>query len=731
MSQSTKAKSQSQIQFSILVGVSIGLLTVFAIAYGADWIEALVRPTTYHWWGLAVFLLAVVGYLKIFPESTPRTKPLIIGILLALLIRLTLWRALVALNWGENVQSALASAILFSAEFIVVLGTGIQLFLSLGEKDRRDEGECSEFWVKEQGYGPTVDILIPTLNEPTFILRRTLLGCRALDYPNFRIFLLDDGNRTEVEMLAQELSCYYIARPTHEHAKAGNLNYAITQTDGELITVFDADFIPTRNFLTRTVGCFRRERVGLVQTHQRFFNHDIVARALGVEHIFPHQVEPSARLSQKIWDGAGGCFCYGSSFLVRRSALAEVGGFVREALIEDYYTAIQLSAHQFDVIYLDESLSGGLVPDEMAGYIAQRQRWGGGTVQGLHFAKSGLWTAGLKPRLRWVHVEALLYWFSGLSRVCYLLLPLITYLFTIVPFRSRFSSFPENIYDLLYFVLPFIVCFFSSHAWLNHRSQSVFWADNFEFIQTFHVTFTSVATLFRPFNKPFRVTPKGLTRDTYGFNWRLAMPLLLAWFSNLAAMGLLIFDPLKRGLPPALIVWPLLNFLTLSIALLCFVERPTPSVRIWVSKTKSITLRSPTASWQGKTIALSEVGVDILLPSPTLLSPDPTVKHYELSVAGLSFPLVVTLLEYERQAEGDRLKLELAPMSLAQEQAWNSLIFCEPNQWQTQRAPGEWQALKIIYQHAFKLIWQLLRRRKGSVYQPSRSITPRETISLK
>lgn len=100
------------------------------------------------------------------------------------------------------------------------------------------------------------------------------MGCQALDYPHKTIYLLDDTRRPEMRSLAAELGCEYRTRPDNLHAKAGNLNHALAQTTGELIVVFDADFIPTRNFLTRTVGFFQDSQVALVQTPQTFYNPD-------------------------------------------------------------------------------------------------------------------------------------------------------------------------------------------------------------------------------------------------------------------------------------------------------------------------------------------------------------------------------------------------------------------------------------------------------------------------
>ena len=225
---------------------------------------------------------------------------------------------------------------------------------------------CGRSRFEEGTYRPSVDVMIPTYDEPTFILKRSVIGCQAMTYPHKRIYLLDDTRRDEVKALAKELGCEYLTRPDNQHAKAGNLNHAIQQTCGDLITVFDADFVPTKNFLDRTVGFFQDDSIGLVQTHQSFFNPDPVSRNIGLENIMPPEVEIFSRYYQPLRDGVETALCYGSSFVARRNALSETGGFMTGSLSEDYFTGIRLSAKGKRVIYLGESLSAGLSAENMS-----------------------------------------------------------------------------------------------------------------------------------------------------------------------------------------------------------------------------------------------------------------------------------------------------------------------------------------------------------------------------
>ena len=121
--------------------------------------------------------------------------------------------------------------------------------------------------------GRSVDVLVPTYNEDVSLLRATLEACVRMDYPH-KTYVLDDGQRPEVEALARELGILYIKRPDNRHFKAGNLNNAFERTDGEFVVILDADHVPEPHFITRLIGYFRDERLGFVQTPHAFYNFD-------------------------------------------------------------------------------------------------------------------------------------------------------------------------------------------------------------------------------------------------------------------------------------------------------------------------------------------------------------------------------------------------------------------------------------------------------------------------
>ncbi len=125
-----------------------------------------------------------------------------------------------------------------------------------------------------------------------------------------------------------------------------------------------------------------------MQTHQCFYNADSFARNLGLDKEMPHENEAFGRHYLLIRDGSNSSLCYGSSFVMRRSALQDVGGFVTHSVSEDLFTGIQLAAKGHQVIYLNENLSAGLVPEDMPSQVIQRQRWARGSMQAFFSRKT-------------------------------------------------------------------------------------------------------------------------------------------------------------------------------------------------------------------------------------------------------------------------------------------------------------------------------------------------------
>ncbi len=322
-------------------------------------------------------------------------------------------------------------------------------------------------------YLPDVDIFLPSYSEPVEMLRRTILGGQALRYPRKNIHLLDDQRRPQIRALANELGCHYRDRPDNRDAKAGNMNAALPTSRGELIAIFDADFIPTQDFLERTVGFFTDPKVALVQTLQNFYSVDAVARNLALPGIITEEQQVFFRAAQPGRDTMGAMICHGTSFVVRRSAIEEIGAFPGETLSEDWATSIKLQSAGYKIHYLNELLSAGIAVEFTSELVTQRLRWARGTLQCFFASTNPLTLPGLTLLQRLVHLCGPMHYIPFVSRLFCLLLPLLYFLFGVVPLNTSGEM-------LLFFFLPYSVCQVTCLSWLTGGHRSAFWSEVYE-----------------------------------------------------------------------------------------------------------------------------------------------------------------------------------------------------------------------------------------------------------
>ncbi|MBD0264531.1 MAG: glycosyltransferase [Tolypothrix sp. Co-bin9] len=673
--------------------------------------EYLLAPT--------VILLAIaLVIMKISPVPRAWSRFIVVGILLMLTIRYIVWRSLSTLNLSNPVNGTFSLA-LFFLEMLMLSSGLIQMFLMLKHKERPWEADQKAVAVIEGSFTPSVDILVPTYNEPPFILRRTIIGCQALDYPNKKVYLLDDTKRPEVRALALELGCEYMTRPDNRHAKAGNLNQAIARTDGDLIVVFDADFIPTENFLTRTVGFFQDEKVALVQTPQSFYNFDPIARNLGLENILTPEEEVFYRQIQPLRDSAGSVICAGTSFVVKRSALKTVGGFVTDSLSEDYFTGIRLSAQGYRLVYLDEKLSAGLAADNMADQATQRLRWAQGTLQAFFIEANPLTIRGLRPWQRLAHLEGLLHWFTSISRVGFLIAPLAYSFLGAIPIKA-------NAAEMLYFFLPYYVVQLSVFSWLNYRSRSALLSDIYSVVLTFPLAWTVIQVMLNPFSRGFKVTPKGTASDRFSFNWKLALPLIVLFITTAVSLwrnlGMFMLKGAWQTTMPSEVaqqvkglglgwLWSAYNLIVLAVALLVLLDIPKPDLYAWFDLRRTVRLSvkddkeesaKDTSLW-GITTKISEIGAEIALTQAGL----PEIKPGEI------LPVTVEIMEAKLSLQGTvtqtsvqegfpTVKVMFEQLNMTQHRCLVKMLFCRPGQWRRSLTPGELQSLLLLFKVLLK-----------------------------
>ncbi|EDZ97084.1 MAG: glycosyltransferase [Limnospira sp. PMC 1291.21] len=663
------------------------------------WLQLPYIPSSYLW--LPTILLSAIAFIitKIYPKPTARSRAIIVAIILALTIRYLLWRSLSTLNLSDPLNG-LFSLTLMGLEIYIIGANIIQVYLIVNSTDRSSQADQLQQSVIQRKFTPTVDILIPTYNEPLFILRRTVIGCQALDYHPQKVYLLDDTNRPQVKQLAQELGCHYLTRPNNLHAKAGNLNHALKFTNGELITVFDADFIPTKNFLTRTVGFFQNPNTALVQTPQTFYNPDPVSRNLGLENIITPEEEVFYRHIQPLKDGAGSVVCAGTSFVVRRTALQAIGGFVTESISEDYFTGITLASKGYKLIYLNEKLSAGLAAQSITDHLNQRMRWARGTLQAFFINSNPLTIPGLTLRQRLAHLEGLLHWFTSISRIFILLMPLAYRFLGVIPIKA-------SIGDFIYFFMPYYLVSLLAFAWLNQKSRSAFLSEIYAIFQSFPMALTVIQVMINPFKGGFKVTPKGKKQQKFTCSWKLASPIILLliatmvslfWNYPLLASNVDNYPGFNLG-----IIWSIYNLVVLSVSLLIVIDAPLPDIYDWFQLRRSVKLQISDQVLWGITRHISEVGAEIMITEPAAAS----ILHQNNGEKSEFLPLQMEIIDVQLNLGGritdtqwvgefPTIRVEFEALTVSQHRQLVEMLFCRPGQWQNLSTPGELRSLWLL-----------------------------------
>ncbi|MEL7034936.1 MAG: glycosyltransferase [Cyanobacteria bacterium J06592_8] len=674
------------------------------------WIQVPEISQKYLFLPTIMLVSIVLAVLKMSPQPKLWSRTLIVAIILALMIRYILWRSLSSLNLSDPLSGTLSLGLILF-EVLIWVSSFIRFWLLLKIKDRSQQANQMEINVREGEFTPTVDILIPTYQEPAFILKRTIIGCQALDYSKKKVYLLDDSRRPEIRKLAQELGCHYITRPDHLHAKAGNLNHALPLTDGQLIVVFDADFIPTRNFLTRTIGFFQNPKVALVQTPQSFYNPDPIARNLGLENILPSDEEVFYRHIELFKDGNGSTVCAGTSFVVRRSALEEIGGFVTESISEDYFTGIRLSAQGYELIYLKEKLSAGLAAENIANYFVQRQRWGRGTLQAFFINSNPLTIPNLKLSQRLAHLEGLINWLTVWAYPYFLLMPLGYAFFGILPVQA-------TVEEWLYFFLPYFWVQIMVFRWLNEKSRSAIISEIYQATICFPLSLSVFLAMMNPFKQRFKVTEKGISNQGFKFNWLLGWPLIVLFVATfigiLRVLGVLGTVPISSeileinpnfniGLP-----WMICNLFAIGVAILALVDAPKSDLYEKFDLQRIVRLKLENKIIWGITTKISEVGAEIQLTHEL----DRQNKLEQFLISNQLLPIQLDIVDEGLKLTGEitetaivdsrpTLKVQFKQVTLSQHRHLVTMLFCRPGQWKDRQTPGEIRSLFLMLKTFF------------------------------
>lgn len=275
-------------------------------------------------------------------------------------------------------------------------------------------------------FTPPVDVFITVAGEPVEIVEETARAARDMDYPNFRVHLLNDGyvakkeNWKDIEDLAERLGINCITRKTPGGAKAGNINNAIGQTIAPFFAVLDTDHVPHRDFLSKMMGHFVDRTMGFVQAPQYYKNHienEITGGSWEQQALF---FGPICKGKNRL-NAVTMC---GTNMVLRRKAVESVGGMCEESVAEDLITGMLMHEQGWKSAYVPEVLTEGLAPEDFLSYYKQQHRWARG-IMDLIFSYHFPFRRGLTFSQKIQYLSSASFYFSGLVVLMNALLPII------------------------------------------------------------------------------------------------------------------------------------------------------------------------------------------------------------------------------------------------------------------------------------------------------------------
>lgn len=533
---------------------------------------------------LGLIAVLIVGVLKDSAMKSIVARFILLAIASSMVMRYWFWRVTETLPPMTNYLEFGIAISLFLVETYAIWVFFVSSFITADPVNRTLPPKVPA------AHLPTVDILVPSYNEPTEMLAVTLSAAKNMHYPPSKrtVVLCDDGGtdqrcnhedpaiaekarkrRKDLMALCEELGVMYSTRPKNVHAKAGNMSAALEKLNGDLVVVFDADHVPARDFLARTVGYFVAEpKLFLVQTPHFFLNPDPVERNIGLRHDCPPENEMFYHQGHRGLDRWGGAFFCGSASVLRRAALDDVGGFAGETITEDAETALEIHSRGWKSIYVDHAMIAGLQPETFISFIEQRGRWATGMMQ-LLMLKNPLRRKGMSLSQRLCYLNSMTFWLFPVVRMIFIIAPL-AYLF------FGLQIFVATIQEVIVYMGAYMAISFMVQNALYARVRWPLVSELYETAQAPYLTGVVLKTLFRPRGAKFNVTAKDETLEE-DFITPIYKPLLITWFIGLAGvLAAAIRWVLFPGDHTILMIvggWAIFNFLILSAALRTISER--------------------------------------------------------------------------------------------------------------------------------------------------------------
>lgn len=533
---------------------------------------------------------------------------------------------------------------------------------------------------KDRATWPHVDIFIPTYNESIDVIKPTVYAALNMDWPKdkLHVYVLDDGSRDYIAAFADEVGAGYIMREEHNHAKAGNINHAMTVTNGEYIVIFDCDHVPSNDFLTSTVGWLVKDKnIALVQTPHHFYSPDPFEKNLHLDRAVPIENSLFHDFIQKGNDTWNATMFCGSSAVMRRCALEEIGGIAVETVTEDAHTSLKLNRRGWSSAFIDRPLASGLSTETLSAHIGQRIRWARGMIQ-IFRVDNPLFGKGLTLPQRLCFFNAMLHFLHGAPRIIFLLAPL-PYMFADIYIIYATAA------AVFAYVVPHMVHTAMTNQILQRGYRYPFLSGVYETILSWYILIPTTVALLFPHVGKFNVTAKGGTIGEKYLDWHISWPYLVLMGLNMIGLAIgikkAVFDPTPEYLTLVInLGWIVYNLMVLGASMAVAVEekeehrfpRIALNLPIVLEKANGTRLDVRTVEYSQKELRIR--AVDTKFDGLA----DGEVVHVEIADGDNQQRFKATTI---KTIEGCGIDLAIDLPNTTVERAWNSVTFSREGMW--------------------------------------------------
>ncbi len=257
---------------------------------------------------------------------------------------------------------------------------------------------------------PPVTIQLPIFNE-RYVAQRLVDAICELEYPRDRLYIqvLDDSIDDTQELLQAAVFRYqqqgiwieYIHRTDRTGFKAGALQAAMPKVQGEYIAIFDADFIPDREWLKQTMAHYLQpesERTAVVQTRWGHINpnYSMLTKLQAVALDGHFVIDQQSR-----WRNGFFLNFNGTAGIWRKQAILDSGGWKADTLAEDMDLSYRAQLAGWKVVYDNDIVAFAELPVTMIAYKLQQFRWAKGGIQCAKKLLSKIWQSRYSPGIKW------------------------------------------------------------------------------------------------------------------------------------------------------------------------------------------------------------------------------------------------------------------------------------------------------------------------------------------